>query len=366
MTSPISRSSSHEEAIEKVSVLKRVCQNSHISRKIVSITLIAVGVILVISGILLLTLTIASLPSAFSIALGATVLALGTSLISFGIAMRILKKPYSPHEEEDVLASEIIRTRGVVEQKIAEISRLQTELDESQRQLAEVSGELEIEKQTGVDLQLRLQHAEEGLRRANEENTLPQTRLQEAETTIQQQEQQIQVLQVELANEKVKVQQLEDRIRDLVADTQKKAARIANLNEDLSRVVANQHSMIERLNCDFDTEIARSRRLLLEKTAELDAAKSTIDQIQQQLNRAEQMLAPTPVRRGSSNLSLNAAGSSPTVRSRLNSWWEKKKTKNSSSSEAVTSESSSSTDHSSDERNQQNNETEETEEDSQD
>ncbi|MEF9497132.1 DUF308 domain-containing protein [Chlamydia sp. 04-14] len=362
MTSPISRSSSHEEAIEKVSVLKRVCQDSHVSRKVVSLTLIAVGIILFISGILLLTLTIASLPSAFSIALGATVLALGTSLISFGIAMRILRKPSGSHQEEDVLASEIMRVKGLVEQKTEEATRLQTELGESQRQLGEVSGELETEKQTVADLQSRLQESEEGLTQAREENTALQTRLQEAETTIQQKEEQIQGLQTELTSQRDKVQQLETRIAELTADIQEKASRIANLSSDLDRVLTNQQVMIERLTADFDTETTKLNRQLLEKTAQLDAARSTIDQIQQRLTRVEQAPSPTLVRRSGSSLSLNGSDGSPTVRSRLNNWWENRKlSKSGSSSGIVTSEGASSNDRSSD-GNQQDNDVDESEE----
>ncbi|AAP05257.1 DUF308 domain-containing protein [Chlamydia caviae] len=368
MISPISRSSSQEEAIEKVSALKRVCQDAHISRKVVSITLIAVGIILVISGILLLTLTIASLPSAFSIALGATVLALGAGLIAFGIAMRILKKPAPSHQEEDVLASEIIRISSLVEQKTGEATRLQEELGESQRQILAISKELETEKRGAADLQLRLQEAEQGLTQAREENRALQARPQESEAAIQRKEERIQELQAALTSEKEKAQQLDDKVKDLVSDAQKTSVQIATLSDDLARAVANQEGLISRLTDDFEKEVGRLNGQLAAKTKELDAAELVIQHIQKKISEGEQATPAIPMRRSSSTLSLNAGIdglSSP--RSRLSAWWENRKSSRSSRSDSSsgaipTSESSSSREQSADERSSQNDTAEEAEE----
>ncbi|WP_375793411.1 incA family protein [Chlamydia sp. 12-01] len=326
MAFPITRSPSHEEAIEKVSVLKRVCQDSHVSRKVVSLALIAVGIILFISGILLLTLTITGLSSTFSIALGATVLTLGTSLISFGIAIRILRKPPSDHQE-DILASEMITVKKLVEQKTqetsqlqGEVSHLQAEINESQKHLTEVSEELDAEKLVVADLRSRLQQSEDELTQVKDENTVLQTRLQEAETTIGEKEEHIQELQSKLTAEKLKVQQLEDRVKELVIDVDEKSKYINLTEADLSTALTNQENLITKLTNDFETEVSRLQRLLFEKTVELDAAKSTFEKIQQRLDGTSQTPFSSPMRKSTSTISLNKGDQSPSLRSRWNTW----------------------------------------------
>lgn len=304
----ILRSSSQEEALERVSVLNRICQHSHVSRKTVSLTLIAVGIILVISGILLLTLTITSLPSAFSIALGATVLALGTSLASFGVALRILKKPRVNNEGEVVLATELMNMKQVVEQKTEEVNRLQGEVSASQTQLAEISEALTTTRELGNNLQSRLDESSELLTQSRENLGAVEARLQTTEETLSQKEEQLARSQGELQAE---VAQLEAQVRDLESQLQETSA-------NLDRAIASQQDLMERLTTDHESEVTRLTRMLTTKTEELNSAHETISQIQRHLSEPGSLYvgasSPKPLRKSASTFSLNGNTGSPTER----------------------------------------------------
>ncbi|SGA01516.1 IncA family protein [Chlamydia abortus] len=341
MIPSILRSSSHEEALQRVSVLNRICQNSHVSRKTVSLTLIAVGIILVISGILLLTLTITSLPAGFSIALGATVLALGTSLASFGVALRILKKPQANNEGEVVLATELINMKQVVEQKTEEVNRLQGEVSASQAQLAEISQELTTTKELGSDLQTRLDEFSQLLTQSRESLVAVEARLQATEESLSQKEEQLERSRGALEGEQAKAGQLEARVREL-------ASQLQETSENLDRAIASQQDLMERLTTDHDSEITRLTRILATKTEELDAAQETIRQIQRQLSAPTPSTllpsSPRPLRKSSSTFSLNGHSGSPTERSnRIAALFSKFK-KSSSGAVTPTSRSASSSD----------------------
>lgn len=307
----ILRSSSQEEALERVSVLNRICQHSHVSRKTVSLTLIAVGIILVISGILLLTLTITSLPSAFSIALGATVLALGTSLASFGVALRILKKPRVNNEGEVVLATELMNMKQVVEQKTEEVNRLQGEVSASQTQLAEISEALTTTRELGNNLQSRLDESSELLTQSRENLGAVEARLQTTEETLSQKEEQLARSQGELQAEQAKVAQLEAQVRDLESQLQETSA-------NLDRAIASQQDLMERLTTDHESEITRLTRMLTTKTEELNSAHETISQIQRHLSEPGSLYvgasSSKPLRKSASTFSLNGNTGSPTER----------------------------------------------------
>ncbi|QXE27083.1 IncA family protein [Chlamydia buteonis] len=308
MIPSILRSSSHEEALERVSVLNRICQHSHVSRKTVSLTLIAVGIILVISGILLLTLTITSLPPAFSIALGATVLALGTSLASFGVALRILKKPQD-NEGEVVLATELMSMKQVVKQKTEEVNRLQGEVSASQTQLAEISEALTTTRELGSNLQSRLDESSQLLIQSRQNLGAVEARLQAAEETLGQTEERLERSQGALEAERAKVGHLEDTVKDLESQLHETSA-------NFDRCIVSHQDVIERFTKDHEYEVSRLTRMLNAKTEELNSALETISQIQRQLSEPNaSALSPSslsPLRKSSSTFSLSKHAGSPT------------------------------------------------------
>ncbi|WP_348664065.1 hypothetical protein [Chlamydia vaughanii] len=281
MATQVSSSDPQVEAVRKVSLLNRLCEDSQLSNKVVSITLIVIGIILIVSGILLLSFSAPALPASLSIAFGAAVIGVGSALFALGLAKRIMKP--STAEADNTLAQELLGVRELSQKQLEEYEKVQVDLTEAQRQLGELQtrtleleNQLETERTEKRDLENRLQVGEESVRALTR---------QELET-----------LQESLNQKNLELQRMQE---DAAVLAQQHAGTLNTLTREQDRCVEA-----------YKEKLRRKTEELAETQAQLTAALQALAQIQSQISGTTPPRGPVPggLVRSASSLSLNLGG----------------------------------------------------------